>query len=115
MAFERVIWNTEYKKSIKRSNTRKFDKESFEVYALNRAKEIDAVCIASQPNQQNVPWQELNYSKTAYVDTGVFGDERIFRSRNKDGVKTVVQWHVSVKVYSIHFCDYCNVESVEKY
>lgn len=63
---------------VENSDTSEFDRESFVNFAVNRAKEIDAVCVTSQPTYKDVPWNGLNHDKGDYVETGVFNGERVF-------------------------------------
>jgi len=102
------------KRKVERSNTGEFDKESFESYAVNRTKEIDAVCVASRSTHQNVPWNNLDYDKTKYIDTGIFDDERIFLIEAKTNEKGLFKGVGQLKTYSAHFQDYWDAERVEE-
>ena len=102
------------KKEAERSNTGRFDKEGFISYALNRAKEIDAVCVASQPNHQHVSWKELDHDKKKYVDTGVFDGESIFLVEAKTTEEGLFKGLGQLKTYSTHFRNYWDAKRVEE-
>jgi hypothetical protein len=99
---------------VKKSETSEYAEESFERFALNRAKEIDGVCITSQPQQQNLSKQSINYDKDKYINSGVFDNERVILVEAKTSIDQVFKGIGQLKAYSTHFRNYWDAENVEE-
>jgi hypothetical protein len=97
---------TVVEKQVERSDKSQFDRDSFVNYGINQAKEIGAVCVASQPTHKDVPWSNLNYGNANYVDTDVFDDERVFLIEAKTSKPGVFKGIGQLKAYSTHFRKY---------
>lgn len=99
---------------VKNSNTGRFDKDAFVNYAANRAKEIDAVCVTTQPTYKDVPWENLNHGKGKYIDTGIFDGERVILIEAKTKSSEIFKGIGQLKAYSTHFREYWDAENVEE-
>jgi hypothetical protein len=106
-------------RKAKNSDTGEFDRESFENYAANRTKEIDAVCITSQPEISNPTKSELNHDKGRYLRGDPFSGERVIIVEAKTKSEMVYNGTMykpigQLKMYSTHFRKYWDAESVDE-
>jgi hypothetical protein len=69
---------TVVERRVANSDTDEYDAGSFAAFATNQAKEIDAICVRSQPEIESPDRASLNHDKKRYVGSGVFDDEEIF-------------------------------------
>ena len=105
---------TVVERQVANSDTDEYDAESFTRFATNRAKEIDAVCIRSQPEIQEPTRSSLNHDKARYVGSGVFDDEEVFLVEAKTSKDELFKGLGQLEAYSTHFQEYWTPESVEK-
>lgn len=101
------------------ADTGEFDRESFENYAANRSKEIDAVCVTSQPKIPNPKWSELNHDKGRYLRGDPFGGERVIIVEAKTNSEIVQSGSIyrpigQLKMYSTHFRKFWDAERVDE-
>jgi hypothetical protein len=107
-------------KQADRSNTEQFDKESFENFAANRSKEIDAVCVTSQTEIPNPTKSKLKHDKGNYIRGDPFSGERVIlvevKTASDDGISTdqIYKGIGQLKSYSTHFREYWECENVEE-
>lgn len=107
-------------KQAERSNTEKFDRESFENYAANRAKEIDAVCITSREEIPNPTKSKLKHDKGNYIRGDPFSGERVIlvevKIASDDGISTdqIYKGIGQLEAYSTHFQEYWEPKNVEE-
>jgi hypothetical protein len=107
-------------KQAERSTTEEFDKESFENFAANRAKEIDAVCVTSQNEISNPTKSQLKHDKGNYIRGDPFSGERVIlievKTASDDDISTnqIYKGIGQLKAYSTHFREYWEPENVEE-
>jgi hypothetical protein len=103
-----------------RPNAEKLDRESYENFAANRAKEIDAVCVTSETEISNPTKSQLKHDKGKYIRGDPFSGERIIlvelKTASDDGIDAnqIYKGIGQLKAYSAHFREYWDCENVEE-
>lgn len=86
-----------------------FDKRRYIRGKVNNSKEIDAVCVTTQPTHRDEPERNVEY-----FDEDIFDDEQVILVEAKTTANGVYSGIGQLKSYSTHFREYWDPINVEE-
>lgn len=99
---------------VANSDTTEFSEGSFAEFAMNRAKEIDAICIQSETDNRELGWSAWDRDNIEYYEQDVFDGEQIILIEFKTSNKEIYKGLGQLEMYSTHIRQYWNCNWVAK-